>query len=363
MVKVRRWVVLVGMAVVLSLVMVGAGGLSFAASKFKVGFIYVGPIGDAGWTYAHNEGRKYLEAQLPNVETVYVESVPEGGDCERVLTQLAEAGCKVIFATSFGYMDFVQNVAARYPDVVFMHCSGFKTAKNVGTYFGRMYQPRYLTGLVAGKMTRKNLIGYVAAHPIPEVVRGINAFTLGVRAVNPKAKVKVVWTNTWYDPAAEKEAAKSLLEAGCDVIAQHQDTPAPMQAAEEKGCYGVGYNTDMRQFAPKAVLTAPVWNWGPYYVKTVKAVLDGTWKTEEYWGGMEDGVVDIGPYGPMVPEDVKKLVAQKKQEIIAGKLVVFAGPLKDNKGVLRVPAGKAMTDAEMLSFDWFVEGVDGTVPK
>lgn len=363
MVRVRRWVVLVGMAVVLSLVMVGAGGLSFAASKFKVGFIYVGPIGDAGWTYAHNEGRKYLEAQLPSVETVYVESVPEGGDCERVLTQLAEAGCKVIFATSFGYMDFVQNVAARYPDVVFMHCSGFKTAKNVGTYFGRMYQPRYLTGLVAGKMTRKNLIGYVAAHPIPEVVRGINAFTLGVRAVNPKAKVKVVWTNTWYDPAAEKEAAKSLLEAGCDVIAQHQDTPAPMQAAEEKGCYGVGYNTDMRQFAPKAVLTAPVWNWGPYYVKTVKAVMDGTWKTEEYWGGMEDGVVDIGPYGPMVPEDVKKLVAQKKQEIIAGKLVVFAGPLKDNKGVLRVPAGKAMTDAEMLSFDWFVEGVDGTVPK
>ncbi|MBC7084476.1 MAG: BMP family ABC transporter substrate-binding protein [Firmicutes bacterium] len=351
------------MAVVLSLVMVGAGGLSFAASKFKVGFIYVGPIGDAGWTYAHNEGRKYLEAQLPNVETVYVESVPEGGDCERVLTQLAEAGCKVIFATSFGYMDFVQNVAARYTDVVFMHCSGFKTAKNVGTYFGRMYQPRYLTGLVAGKMTRKNLIGYVAAHPIPEVVRGINAFTLGVRAVNPNAKVKVVWTNTWYDPAAEKEAAKSLLEAGCDVIAQHQDTPAPMQAAEEKGCYGVGYNTDMRQFAPKAVLTAPVWNWGPYYVRTVKAVMDGTWKTEEYWGGMEDGVVDIGPYGPMVPEDVKKLVAQKKQEIIAGKLVVFAGPLKDNKGVLRVPAGKAMTDAEMLSFDWFVEGVDGTVPK
>lgn len=363
MLRIRRWVVLIGVAVVLSLAMVGAGGSSFAASKFKVGFIYVGPIGDAGWTYAHNEGRKYLEAQLPNVETVYVESVPEGGDCERVLTQLAEAGCKVIFATSFGYMDFVQNVAARYPNVVFMHCSGFKTAKNVGTYFGRMYQPRYLSGLVAGKMTRKNLIGYVAAHPIPEVVRGINAFTLGVRAANPNAKVKVVWTNTWYDPAAEKEAGKSLLEAGCDVIAQHQDTPAPMQAAEEKGCYGVGYNTDMRQFAPKAVLTAPIWTWGPYYVKTVKAVQDGTWKSEQYWGGMEEGVIDIGPYGPMVPEDVKKLVAQKKQEIIAGKLVVFAGPLKDNKGVLRVPAGKAMTDAEMLSFDWFVEGVDGTVPK
>ncbi len=363
MLRIRRWVVLIGVAVVLSLAMVGAGGSSFAASKFKVGFIYVGPIGDAGWTYAHNEGRKYLEAQLPNVETVYVESVPEGGDCERVLTQLAEAGCKVIFATSFGYMDFVQNVAARYPNVVFMHCSGFKTAKNVGTYFGRMYQPRYLSGLVAGKVTRKNLIGYVAAHPIPEVVRGINAFTLGVRAANPNAKVKVVWTNTWYDPAAEKEAAKSLLEAGCDVIAQHQDTPAPMQAAEEKGCYGVGYNTDMRQFAPKAVLTAPIWTWGPYYVKTVKAVQDGTWKSEQYWGGMEEGVIDIGPYGPMVPEDVKKLVAQKKQEIIAGKLVVFAGPLKDNKSVLRVPAGKAMTDAEMLSFDWFVEGVDGTVPK
>ncbi|MEW6226789.1 MAG: BMP family ABC transporter substrate-binding protein [Bacillota bacterium] len=343
---------------------VGAGGSSFAASsKIKVGFIYVGPIGDAGWTYAHNEGRKYLEAQLPYVETVYVESVPEGGDCERVLTQLAEAGCKVIFATSFGYMDFVQNVAARYPNVVFMHCSGFKTAKNVATYFGRIYQARYLSGLVAGKMTRKNLIGYVAAHPIPEVVRGINAFTLGVREVNPKAKVKVVWTNTWYDPAAEKEAAKSLLEAGCDVIAQHQDTPAPMQAAEEKGCYGVGYNTDMRQFAPKAVLTAPVWNWGPYYVKTVKAVYEGTWKTEEYWGSMAEGVVDIGPFGPMVPEDIKKLVAQKKQEIIAGTCKIFTGPIKDNKGVLKVPEGKLMSDPELLSFDWFVEGVEGTVPK
>lgn len=331
--------------------------------KIKVAFVYVGPVGDAGWTFEHDRGRKYLAEKMPDVETTFIESVPEGADAERVLTELAEKGNKVIFATSFGYMDYVIKVAQKYPNVVFEHCSGYKVASNVGTYFGRMYQPRYLSGIVAGKTTKSNIIGYVAAHPIPEVIRGINAFTLGVRSVNPKAKVKVVWTNTWYDPAKEKEAAKSLLEFGADVIAQHQDTPGPMQAAEEKGKFGVGYNSDMRSYAPKAVLTGPVWNWGPYYVKVVEAVKNGTWKSEQYWGPMSDGIVELGPYGPMVGDDVKKLVDAKKQEILAGKWDVFTGPIKDQKGEVKVKEGQKMTDEEMLSFNWFVEGVEGTIPK
>jgi basic membrane protein A len=338
-------------------------GAAGDADKLKVAFIYVGPVGDAGWSYAHDQGRKYLEKELPYVKTSFVESVPEGADSERVLTQLAEQGNKVIFATSFGYMDPTINVAKKYPDVVFMHCSGFKTDKNVGTYFGRIYQARYLTGIAAGKMTKTNKIGYVAAFPIPEVVRGINAFTLGVRSVNPNAKVQVVWTNTWYDPAKEKDAAKTLLDAGNDIIAQHQDTPGPQQAAEEKGKYGVGYNSDMGKYAPKAVLTSAVWNWGPFYVNTVKAVKEKTWKPDQYWGPMSDKIVDIAPYGPMVPDDVKKLVEDSKQKILSGQWDVFTGPIKDQAGAVKVPAGQKMSDKDMLSFDWFVEGVEGSIPK
>lgn len=330
--------------------------------KIKVAFMYVGPVGDAGWTYAHEQGRLYLEKELPYVTTTKVESVAENADAERVLTQLAQEN-KVVFATSFGYMDHVIRVAERFPNVVFLHCSGYKTAANAGTYFGRMYQPRYLSGIVAGKMTKSNTIGYVAAFPIPEVVRGINAFTLGVRSVNPEAKVKVVWTMTWYDPAKEKDAAKALLDEGADIIAQHQDTPGPMQAAEERGKYGIGYNTDMSKAAPKAVLTSPVWNWGPYYVNTVKAVKEGAWKNSQYWGPMSDKIVDLAPYGPMVPEDVKKLVDAKKQEILSGKFDVFTGPIKDQSGVVKVAEGQRMSDGDMLKFDWFVEGVVGNIPS
>lgn len=331
--------------------------------KVKVAFVYVGPVGDAGWSYAHDQGRKYLEKEMPNVETTSVESVPEAADAERVLTELAMKGNKIIFATSFGYMDYVQKVAQKFPDVVFLHCSGFKTADNVGTYFGRIYQARYLSGIAAGKQTKSNVIGYVAAFPIPEVVRGINAFTLGAQSANPDVKVKVVWTNTWYNPATEKDAAKSLLDAGADVIAMHQDTPAPMQAAEERGKFAVSYNTDMRSFAPKAVLTGPVWSWGPYYVKTVKAVMDGTWKSEQYWGPMADNVVDLSPFGPMVAEDTQAQIAKKKDEIVKGQWDVFTGPLKDQQGNVKVQAGQKMTDKDMLEFNWFVQGVEGTISK
>jgi len=333
------------------------------AQPVKVAFLYVGPVGDAGWSFAHDQGRRYLEKNLPGVQTAFVESVPEGADAERVLTQFARDGYKVIFATSFGYMDAVISVAKRFPGVYFEHCSGYKTAPNAATYFGRIYEARYLSGLVAGRMTKSDRIGYVAAHPIPEVIRGINAFTRGVRAVNPRAKVRVVWTNTWYNPASEKEAAKALLDAGCDVIAQHQDTPGPMQAAEERGKYGISYNSPMMQFAPRAVLTGPVWNWGPYYVKRVKAAMDGSWKTGQYWGPMADGIVDLAPFNKAVPADVVKLVEAKKRDIIRGRLHPFAGPVKDSAGKVVVPAGRAMTDQEMLGFNWFVEGVEGTLPK
>lgn len=369
--KNRKFLILMTVVMALALVLAGCGGKKEepkkeapkAAEKLKVAFVYVGPVGDAGWTYAHDQARKYLESKVPGVQTVFVESVPEGADSERVITQLVEQGAKIVFTTSFGYMDPTINVAKKYPGVTFMHCSGFKTAPNVGTYFGRMYQARYLSGIAAGKQTKSNTIGYVAAFPIPEVVRGINAFTLGVRSVNPQAKVKVIWTNTWYDPAKEKQAAMSLLDAGADVIAQHQDTPGPMQAAQEKGKFGIGYNTDMSKMAPKAVLTSPVWNWGPYYVKVVEGVKNKTWKNEQYWGSMKDNVIDLAPFGPMVTDDTKKLIADSKKKIVDGTWDVFWGPVKDQTGAVKIAAGQKMSDADMLGFNWFVEGVDGTIPK
>jgi basic membrane protein A len=325
----------------------------------KVGFVYVSPIGDAGYSYAHDVGRQAVEA-LDGVTTSYVESVPEGPDAERVMLNMARKGFDVIFATSFGYMDPMLKVAQQFPDIAFLHCSGFKMADNMGNYFGRMYQARYLTGMVAGAMTTSNVIGYVAAFPIPEVIRGINAFTLGAQAVNPDATVRVVWTKTWYDPATEKEGAKSLLDVGADVIAQHQDSPGPQEAAEERGKYSVGYNTDMSAFAPKAHLTAPVWNWGPYYVKVVEEVRQGTWKPEAAWPGLPEGIVDIAPYGEMVPQAVRDQVDAVKAEIAAGNDRVFVGPIYDQGGNLKFAEGVAATDEEMLSMTWFVKGVVGT---
>ncbi len=334
-----------------------------AADKFKVGFVYNGPPGDAGWTFAHDQGRKYLEKQLPNVETLFVEGVSEGADAERVMSDLAEKGCKVIFATSFGFMDPMVKVAARYPNVVFMHCSGYKTAKNMGTYMDRDYEGRYLSGVAAAKYVKGDTVGYVAAFPIPEVIRCINAFTLGAQSVNPKIKVKVIWSNTWYDPSAEKAAAMSLINAGVGLITVNQDTPAAMQAAEEKGLFSIGNCSDMRAMAPKSVLTGQIAVWGPYYVRVVKSVINKTWKSEQYWGGLKDEMVDISPYGSMVTDDVKKLVEQKRKIIVKDDYAVFAGPIKDQSGNIRVKTGQKMTDTEMLSFNWFVQGVEGTLPK
>ena len=344
-----------GLAVVLSVMLVAV---------VKVGFIYVGSVGDAGWTYAHDMGRRYLEEHLPGVITDYLESIPEGEESYRYIVDYIKKGYKVIFTTSFGYMDQTEKAAEKYPNVYFFHCSGYKyNDKNFSAYFGRMYQARFLTGIVAGMMTKSNIIGYVAAHPIPEVIRGINAFALGVKLVNPKAKVHVVWTHTWYDPATEREAAISLLDAGADVITQHQDSPAPVQAAAERGKYAIGYNSDMSMFAPEAHLTAPVWNWGPFYVKAVKEIMNGTWKSGFYWLGLKEGIVDIAPFGPAVPDKVKAVVNAFKELIKEGKFDPFTGPIYDQKGNLKVKAGEKLSDKELLEMNWFVDNVVGEIPQ
>ncbi|MGE4297260.1 MAG: BMP family ABC transporter substrate-binding protein [Desulfovibrionaceae bacterium] len=330
-----------------------------AAKELQVGFIYVGPVGDAGWSFAHDLGRKAIEA-MDGVHTSFVESVPEGPDAERVITNMARKGYDVIFTTSFGYMDPTLKVAGEFPDVKFLHCSGYKTAPNMGNYFGRMYEARYLSGMVAGAMTKSNILGYAAAFPIPEVIRGINAFTLGARSVNPKAEVRVVWTKTWYDPATEKEAAKSLLDVGADVIAQHQDSPGPQEAAQEKGVYSIGYNSDMSAFAPKAHLTAPVWNWAVFYKDVIEQIKAGTWKSEASWWGLDKGIVDLAPFGPMVPQDVQDKVNAAKAAIIDGSLKVFAGPIKDQKGEVKIAEGTVAPDGDLLGMTWFVEGVVGS---
>jgi len=325
----------------------------------KVGFVYVSPIGDAGYSFAHDKGRLVVE-QMPGVTTSYVESVPEGADSERVILNMARKGYKIIFTTSYGYMDPTLKVAQQFPDTVFMHCSGYKSSENMGNYFGRIYQARYLTGIVAGAMTKSNIIGYAAAFPIPEVIRGINAFTLGARSVNPKAEVRVVWTKTWYDPATEKEAAKSLLDVGADVITQHQDSPGPMEAAQEAGKWGIGYNSDMSGFAPDVVLTSAMWNWGPLYSRVVDEVRAGTWKSAALWEGMDADVVGIAPLSDKVPAEIKAKVEAVKADIVAGKLHVFSGPINDQSGAVKIPEGQAMSDQDMLGMTWFVQGVVGT---
>lgn len=341
----------------------GATAQRDPAGPLEVAFVYVGPVGDAGWTHAHDQARKDLEQQFPGVKTTFVESVPEGPEAERVLTQLAEKGADLIFTTSFGFMDPTIAVAQRYPDTVFMHCSGYKRAKNVGTYFGRIYQPQYLSGLVAGAVTKSGKVGMVSPHPIPEVIRNINAFAIGVREANPAATVHVVWTNTWFDPAKEKEAANALMDAGADVVATGADSAAPLQAAEARGALAIGYDSDSRQLAPKAFLTAPLWDWRVVYRDTVEKVRSGAWTSGDFWGGMDTGVVLLAPLSDLVPQEVKDRVAARGEEIKAGKYVVFTGPLKRQDGAEAVAAGQVPSDEELLSMKWFVEGVVGTIPQ
>ncbi|KPU43635.1 purine-binding protein precursor [Oxobacter pfennigii] len=330
-----------------------------AAEPLVVGFIYIGPVNDGGWTEAHNNGRLEMETALGDkVKTLIMENVPESADVEKAMRDMIDQGAKVIFATSFGYQDYVAKVAKEFPDVTFLHCSGSIDLPNVGTYFGKMYEARYLSGIVAGMKTETNKIGYVAAMPIPEVIRMINAFTLGVQSVNKDATVEVTWTNTWYDPAKEKEAAKALLDKGCDVLAQHQDSTATQIAASEAGKFSIGYDLDHPEKV-SGYMTAPIWHWGSYYIKTINEVLGGTWKPGSYWGPMSDGIVELAPLTSYAPEGAQAKIDEAKKAINDSSLKIFKGPLKDNTGIERVKEGQVMTDDEVWSMDWFVEGVIG----
>jgi basic membrane protein A len=332
-----------------------------AGTNPRVAFVYIGPPGDGGYTYQHDQGRLAMEGKL-GLKADTVENVPEGADAERVIADLAQ-NHDIVFTTSFGYMDPTLAVAAKFPKVVFLHCSGYKTADNMGTYFGKNFQGSYLAGIAAGKMTKKNLLGYVGAFPIPEVIYNINAFTLGAQSVNPKVKVAVVWSNTWFDPTTERQAAISLLDKGADVLMAYQDSPATIQAAAERGALAGGNDSDMTKYAPKNYLTNAVWNWGPYYTKVVEAVKAGTWKSEQILGDMADGTVALAPLGESIPQDVKDLVAAAQDKVVKGELDVFAGPLKDQSGAEKVPAGKALAIGDVLGMNWFVAGVDGKIPQ
>jgi simple sugar transport system substrate-binding protein len=343
---------------------IGLAASAAAQEPLKIGFVYVSPVGDAGWTYQHDQGRKEMEKALgAKVQTKFVENVPEGADAERVIRELAASGNKLIFTTSFGYMNPTIKVAPQFAIVAFEHATGYKTAKNVGIYNARFYEGRYLNGIIAGKMTKSNVAGYVAAFPIPEVVQGINAFAQGMRSVNPNAEVKVIWVNSWFDPGREREAANTLMSQGADVLTHHTDSTAVVQAAEEKGKYAFGYHSDMSKYGPKAQLSATTHQWGAYYTKVANDVLAGTWKPGSVWGGLKEGMIKIAPINPAVPKAVADQVAQAEKDIVAGKLHPFQGPLKDNTGKERVAAGKSMTDDEMQKMDFYVAGVQGSLPK
>lgn len=327
----------------------------------KVAFVYIGVPGDGGWTYEHDQGRKLVDETF-GIESTTVENVPEGPDAERVIEELAQDH-DIIFTTSFGYMDPTYNVAQKYPDVVFMHATGYKTAENMGTYQGKGYETGYLSGIAAGKLTENNKIGYVGAFPIPEVIYTINAFTLGAQSVNPDIEVSVVWSNTWFDPATERQAAVTLLDEGVDVLANYQDSPAGIQAAAERDVWGMGNDSDMNRYAPDTYITNPTLNWGPYYVEVVQSVMDGTWKSEATLGGLTEGMVDIAPFGKNVPQEVQDEVNAKKQEMIDGTFTVFQGPLKDQTGKEVIADGEEMSVEDILSMSWFVEGIKGKIPE
>ncbi|MGA2562828.1 MAG: BMP family ABC transporter substrate-binding protein [Steroidobacteraceae bacterium] len=349
-----------------SVALLGLGTLCAAASgPIKVAFVYVGPIADGGWSYQHNLGRLALQKELgARIETSYVESVPETADAERVIRQLAAKDYAVIFTTSFGYMDPTLKVAKLFPQVRFEHATGYKVSTNVVTYEARFYEGAYLLGVIAGRMTKTNTLGYVGSFPIPEVLRNIDAFTLGARSVNPKVHTKVVWVDTWYDPGKERQAAEALIAQGADVLGQNTDSPATVQVAEEKGLYAFGWDSDMAKYGPHAQLTANTENWGPYYIDEVNKALDGSWTgARKNRLGIKEGVVVLTPLNAAIPTDVARLFDTRKQAIVAGSLLPFTGPIKDNTGTLRVPAGSSLAVEDMAAINWYVDGVDGSVPK
>ena len=335
---------------------------SFAADPVKVGFIYVGPIGDHGWTYRHDIGRQQVEEAFGDkVETSYIESVQYGPEAESVIRQMAQDH-DIIFATSFGYMNEMLKVAKDFPDVKFEHATGYKQSDNMASYGLRLYQARHVQGIIAGMMTKTNKICYVGAYPIPEVIREINTFFLGARSMNPDVDIDIVWVNTWYDPVKEAQAAEVMMADGCDMVAQHTDSPAPLQAAQKAGKLGFGQASDQFNFAPKAQLTATIDNWGPYYIKKVGQVIDGTWETGDYFGHMNEGAVQMAPFTNM-PADVAAEAQKIKDAISAGEYFAFTGPIKDNTGILQLKDGEIADDLHLNTMMYYVEGIDAVVPQ
>lgn len=338
-----------------------------AAPPLKIGFVYVAPLADAGWVHQHDQGRKAVEAALgAKVKTTFVENVPEGADAERVIRDLAQQGNKLIFTPSFGYMEPTLKVAKDFPDVKFESVTGYKTAPNVATANARYYEGRYLAGVAAGRMTKTHVAGYVAGFPIPEVLQGINAFTLGMRSVDPKAQVKVVWLDAWFDPPKERDAAMTLFNQEADVIAFHTGSTAVMAAAQERGKMAVAYHSDMRKVAPDAQIVAVTHQWGGYYTQRARAVLDGSWKPGNVWGGVKEGMIRVGDFGPKVPKPVQDEVLARQQDIAAGKLRPFAAvaaDVRDNEGRVVIAKGTALGDEQILKMNWLADGVQGRVAR
>ena len=337
----------------------------------KVGFVYLTTPGDHGWTYAHEVARQDVEKHFGDkVETTFVENVPEGPDSARVIRELATQGNDIIFTTSFGYMDHTIKVAKEFPNVKFEHITGYKRSPNVATGNIRFYEGRYVQGVVAGLMTKSNKIGYLASFPIPEVIQGINAFGIGLRSVNAIAEVSVIWVNSWYDPVKEADAAKVHIAEGADILAQHTDSPAMLQTAQKAGVHGFGQSSDMKAFAPKAQLFSSVNNWGPYYISKIQQMMDGKWSTGDgpdhwagnTWVGMADDYLVLSPFENM-PSDVAAAAAKAAADIKSGKNKIFTGPIKDNSGKIRVPAGKTLNDGELFqTLDYYVDGISGKIP-
>lgn len=347
-----------------SLLTLGLVVSASAADPIKAAFIYIGPTGDHGWTYSHDQGRIKTEAKLKGaVKTSYIENVGENADAERVMRNLAQQGNKVIFATSFGYMNQMAKVAKIYPNTVFMHATGYKTDKNMGTYDVHTYEGAYMLGVIAGKTTKTNKLGVVASFPIPEVVRNINAYTLGARSVNPKISTQVIWVNSWFDPGKERDAALALISQGSDTLMQNTDSPAVVQAAEQKGVHAFGWDSNMSKFGPKAQLAASVIHWETIYSKVLSDVVNKTWKPSQIWWGVSHGAIGLENFGPDVSPEVKKTVLAVQESIRTGKFHPFTGPIKDQSGKEILPKGKVFTDAALSKMNFYVHGVEGVLPK
>ena len=342
------------------------GALADGHEKTKVGFVYVGPVGDGGWTYEHDQGRLAVEEHFGDkVETMFVENVAEGPDSERVMTQMALDGADLIFTTSFGYMDPTNNVAAKFPDVKFEHATGYKRLHpNVSTYSARFYEGRAVQGHIAGKMTKSNIVGYIGSYPIPEVIRGINSAYLHAKKVNPDVEFKIIWVYTWFDPAKEADAAKALIDQGADVVLQHTDSTAPQAAAQEAG--GVitfGQASDMAAYAPFPRVSSIIDNWAPYYIARTQAVMDGTWESVDTWDGMDTGMVEIGEISDAVPADVKAEAEAMIAAIASGEYHPFTGPINKQDGSAWLAEGEVADDGTLAGMNFYIEGIEGEIPQ